>query len=1564
MPDGIEESWFVPSESSEGTRKSHLSAKSSVQVNQAVDDMKGGWEFELEEPTATCVPVLPESLETITKAESLPSQRHRWNTNEEIASILISFEKHETWLTKEVQIRPHSGSMLLYSRKRVRYRRDGYCWKKRKDGKTTREDHMKLKVQGTECIYGCYVHSAILPTFHRRCYWLLQNPDIVLVHYLNVPFSDDSKMLTAPTLSCCADAKEWTKEELMAQLKPMCKYADIDHEDIRSVKKVTSLNTVESIVCQLLEKQKEKVSSPDKGPDCPCDSTTKPSTPKSNITSHQPSIVSVHTPRSEASILQITTQTTPMSPGSTQSITVVNASNAFSQQSITAKKIATGHPVHRIISPKNLTSSTIVSALPANPVTSSTAVKTDNRLMSGPTVSNTTSNTTTSIVPSQIPIVSSAPTMPTPPRPASVLLAPCRPLNGDTSRPSFILNLSQLRGGGGLLILNGPANASNGLAGASVTPLTLVCGTNGPSPTSTVPTPATSAPIAMTEGTLTRVAVQSSANGQTISIPSPPAYPVSGISPVGTSTAPVPAGPIQRVPESTVPCSVSSSVPDYFAISPRLIQVKSENPIHVKAETPDSASPVVEAKPSPPDEDMHMDDLLPMCETNRSNSPPFPNLTPTSLQLPTGPLDISDIFNTQVQNGDFCGPKDDFMTDFGGPSVSSSDNTHTMLKTDLKTEPLDFADVPTTSLAQDLSHSSAHMAGSIGDGTVSDFNTMDFIEHNIGGSEEDGFNIETFDMLGSVATWEDLNDINALTTSQIPPPALPSSKQQNSMSAGSSPLSSDTSASLMMPPPLALPPPASDLLTTMNCDSIHRTSPTDFSAKMLCIKIVDYSPDWAYTPGGVKVLIAGDWTQSVSHFSILFDGMSVPTTLVQNGLLCCCCPSHEPGLVSLQVAVDGFVISDTVKFEYRAGERAANRASAPTDSVESNDVKKTRSCFDVEESALKYSLMERLESIEARLAISTECESPRSLLAKALAAGSWNFEQRMVSVCSGLMVSPSPPTAAAAPVKVTDSEQMSLLHLSAALGYTKLISVLLRWREENPSPLIESEVDALNRDFYENTPLHWACAKGHRKSIQQLLSWNPAAAKVFNLEGDRPGDCARNHESQGTSKQSVQIFDSKSRRAAKRPSATPLRALLSLSLKSPGDHGLCEADKNAPGSDSNGDVVDSSSKSPIVDVVSISEDEEVDDTAAVSPIGPTSSNRELLDVKGLSSKQQRVFNICLYADEEERILNLAQQIIAALPERIKSHVQDYEDEDQRTCCNSPIRLDSPIDPREEELLVEEFEASLEESTSSLFSDNLQFDLTEQNYRLTDDDPTTSLPSSSTCPRSPASDEIVEHDFSKLNLSDAEQRELYEAAITIQKAFRSYKDRKISEHQEADHKEREAAVLIQNYYRRYKQYLYHKSKSSAGYFDVPFSPDSGFPDAETSKRLKIDTKETSLSSTVEHDLDRIFGSSASTSSNIQETPSTSGVKKQPPTQKKETQAAKKIREFLRKKSQNGMATRSSWNHKPGKEERATSAAPKRQERSTPMAGASRTHMKVYGGLRSSKSQKGSRRSGAI
>ncbi|MGH0190704.1 UNVERIFIED_CONTAM: hypothetical protein FKN15_050080 [Acipenser sinensis] len=68
----------------------------------------------------------------------------------EIASYLITFDKHEEWLSCSLKTRPQNGSIIVYNRKKVKYRNDGYCWKKRKDGKTTREDHMKLKVQGME----------------------------------------------------------------------------------------------------------------------------------------------------------------------------------------------------------------------------------------------------------------------------------------------------------------------------------------------------------------------------------------------------------------------------------------------------------------------------------------------------------------------------------------------------------------------------------------------------------------------------------------------------------------------------------------------------------------------------------------------------------------------------------------------------------------------------------------------------------------------------------------------------------------------------------------------------------------------------------------------------------------------------------------------------------------------------------------------------------------------------------------------------------------------------------------------------------------------------------------------------------------------------------------------------------------------------------------------------------------------------------------------------------------------------------------------------------------------
>lgn len=57
-------------------------------------------------------------------------------------------------------------------------------------------------------------------------------------------------------------------------------------------------------------------------------------------------------------------------------------------------------------------------------------------------------------------------------------------------------------------------------------------------------------------------------------------------------------------------------------------------------------------------------------------------------------------------------------------------------------------------------------------------------------------------------------------------------------------------------------------------------------------KITDYSPEWAYPEGGVKVLVTGPW-HSAGPYTVLFDTFPVPTTLVQSGVLRCYCPGKH-----------------------------------------------------------------------------------------------------------------------------------------------------------------------------------------------------------------------------------------------------------------------------------------------------------------------------------------------------------------------------------------------------------------------------------------------------------------------------------------------------------------------------------------------------------------------------------------------------------------------------------------------------------------------------------------------
>ncbi|KAJ0010682.1 hypothetical protein Pint_32936 [Pistacia integerrima] len=81
------------------------------------------------------------------------------------------------------------GSLFLFDRKVLRYfRKDGHNWRKKKDGKTVKEAHEKLKVGSVDVLHCYYAHGEENENFQRRCYWLLEQDmmHIVFVHYLEV----------------------------------------------------------------------------------------------------------------------------------------------------------------------------------------------------------------------------------------------------------------------------------------------------------------------------------------------------------------------------------------------------------------------------------------------------------------------------------------------------------------------------------------------------------------------------------------------------------------------------------------------------------------------------------------------------------------------------------------------------------------------------------------------------------------------------------------------------------------------------------------------------------------------------------------------------------------------------------------------------------------------------------------------------------------------------------------------------------------------------------------------------------------------------------------------------------------------------------------------------------------------------------------------------------------------------------------------------------------------------------------------------------------------------------
>ncbi|CAN6900797.1 unnamed protein product [Brassica oleracea] len=117
----------------------------------------------------------------------LSEARNRWLRPPEIYEILQNYQRFQ--ISTEPPTTPASGSVFLFDRKVLRYfRKDGHNWRKKRDGKTVKEAHERLKAGSVDVLQCYYAHGHDNENFQRHSYWMLQEElsHIVFVHYLEV----------------------------------------------------------------------------------------------------------------------------------------------------------------------------------------------------------------------------------------------------------------------------------------------------------------------------------------------------------------------------------------------------------------------------------------------------------------------------------------------------------------------------------------------------------------------------------------------------------------------------------------------------------------------------------------------------------------------------------------------------------------------------------------------------------------------------------------------------------------------------------------------------------------------------------------------------------------------------------------------------------------------------------------------------------------------------------------------------------------------------------------------------------------------------------------------------------------------------------------------------------------------------------------------------------------------------------------------------------------------------------------------------------------------------------
>ncbi|XP_073937564.1 calmodulin-binding transcription activator 1 isoform X13 [Castor canadensis] len=1401
-------------------------------------------------------------LECLPKCSSLPKERHRWNTNEEIAAYLITFEKHEEWLTTSPKTRPQNGSMILYNRKKVKYRKDGYCWKKRKDGKTTREDHMKLKVQGVECLYGCYVHSSIIPTFHRRCYWLLQNPDIVLVHYLNVPAIEDCGKPCGPILcSINTDKKEWakwTKEELIGQLKPMFHGIKWTCSNGNS----SSGFSVEQLVQQILDSHQTK---------------PQPRTHNCLCTGSLGAGSSVHHKCNSAKHRIISPKVEPRTGGygshsEVQHNDVSEGKHEPSHGKSTSREKRNGKVAKPALLHQNSTevSSTNQVEVPdttqSSPVSISSGLNSDPDMVDSPVVTGVSSMAVASVMGglSQSATVFMSEVTNEAVYTMSPTAGPNHHLLSPDASQGLVLAVSSdghkfafpTTGSSESLSML-PTNVSEELVlsttldGGRKIPETTMnfdpdCFLNNPKQgqtygggglkaemvsTNVRHSPPTERSFGLTSVLTKEIKTEDMSFEQQLAKEAFSSSTAAASSPLtltaGSSLLPSGGGLSPSTTLEQMDFSAIDSNKDYTS---GFSQTGHSPHIH---QTPSPSFFLQDAsKPLPLEQNSHssLSDsggtfVMPTVKTEASSQ-----TSSCSGHVETRIESTSSLHLMQFQ-ANFQA-----MTAEGEVTMETSqaaEGSEVLLKS---------GELQACGSEHYLQPESNGVIRSAGGVPILPSSVVQGLypvaQPSLGNTSNMELSLDHFDISFSNQFSDLINDFISVEggSGTIYGHQLVSGDSTALSQSEDGARAPFTQAEMCIPCcspqqgslQLSSAEGGASTMAYMHVAEVVSAASAQGTLGMLqqsgrVFMVTDYSPEWSYPEGGVKVLITGPWQEASNNYSCLFDQISVPASLIQPGVLRCYCPAHDTGLVTLQVAFNNQIISNSVVFEYKA-------RALPTLPSSQHD------WLSLDDNQFRMSILERLEQMERRMAEMTGSQQHKQTSGGGSSGGSSGngnggsqaqcasgagalgscFESRVVVVCEKMMGR----ACWAKSKHLIHSKTfrgMTLLHLAAAQGYATLIQTLIKWRTKHADSIdLELEVDPLNVDHFSCTPLMWACALGHLEAAVVLYKWDRRALSIPDSLGRLPLGIARSRghvklaECLEHLQRDEQAQLGQNPRIHCPPNEEPstdswMAQWHSEAMSSP------EIPKGAT-------VIASTNP---VQVTGNPKGTSVGKEAAPSQVRlrePMSvlmmANREVVNTEMGAYRDSAETEECSQPmdDIQVNMMTLAEHIIEATPDRIKQ--ENFVPMESALARTDPATVSStmswlasyladadhlPSAAQIRSAYKEPLTPSSNTSLSPVGSPVSEIAFEKPN-----------LPSAADWSEflSASTSEKVENEFAQLTLSDHEQRELYEAARLVQTAFRKYKGRPLREQQEV------AAAVIQRCYRKYKQYALYKKMTQA------------------------------------------------------------------------------------------------------------------------------------------------------